>query len=101
MYSPSQERLRAGSEGKIKSINRESSMSQNLNMLLQNYCRPVTVAGKTTHDLFPLEKECEEGKPYLAKAPTILLDVQEFDPSGLEQSYRDESTGAELPVFAV
>lgn len=76
-------------------------MSQNLNMLLQNYCRPVTVAGKTTHDLFPLEKECEEGKTYLAKAPTILLEVQEFDPSGLEQSYRDESTGAELPVFAV
>ena len=76
-------------------------MSHNLNMLLQNYCRPVTVAGKTTHDLFPLEKECDEGKTYLAKAPAVLLDVQEFDPSGLEQIYQDEATGAELPVFAV
>jgi hypothetical protein len=48
-----------------------------------------------------LEKECDEGKALLAKAPAPLLDVQEFDPSGLEQTYRDEVTGAELPVFAV
>jgi hypothetical protein len=76
-------------------------MSQNLNLLRQNYCTPATVTGKITHDLFPLEKECDEGKALLAKAPAPLLDVQEFDPSGLEQTYRDEVTGAELPVFAV
>ncbi|HEX4201786.1 MAG TPA: hypothetical protein VHY59_09735 [Chthoniobacterales bacterium] len=76
-------------------------MSQNLNLLRQNYCTPATVTGKITHELFPLEKECDEGKALLAKAPAPLLDVQEFDPSGLEQTYRDEVTGAELPVFAV
>lgn len=76
-------------------------MSHNLNLLRQNYCTPATVTGKISHDLFPLEKECDEGKALLAKAPAPLLDVQEFDPSGLEQTYRDEVTGAELPVFAV
>jgi hypothetical protein len=48
-----------------------------------------------------LEKECNEGKALLAQAPVPLLHLQEFDPSGLEQTYRDEATGAELPVFAV
>jgi hypothetical protein len=82
-------------------MNRGNLMSKNLNMLLQNHCRPVTVAGNPIYDLFPLERECEEGKTLLAKAPAKLLDVQEFDPSGLEQSYRDHVTGALLPVFAV
>ncbi|MBV9297953.1 MAG: hypothetical protein JO066_03180 [Verrucomicrobia bacterium] len=76
-------------------------MSNHLNLLMQNYCRPVTLAGKITHDLFPLEKGCGEGKTLLAKAPAVLLQVQEFDPCGLAQSYRDEVTGAALPVFAV
>ena len=77
-------------------------MSNHLNMLMQNYCKPVTLAGSFTHDLFPLERECGEGKTLLAKAPASeLLQVQEFDPCGLELTYRDEVTGAELPVFAV
>jgi hypothetical protein len=76
-------------------------MSNNLNLLRQNYCRPATVTGKTAHHLFPLEQECDQGKTFLAKAPVTLLHLQEFDPSGLEQTYRDEATGAELPVFAV
>lgn len=76
-------------------------MSNNLSLLRQNYCRPATVTGNATHRLFPLEKECDEGKALLAKTPTPILDVQEFDPSGLEQTYRDEVTGVELPVFAV
>ena len=76
-------------------------MSNNLNLLRQNYCRPATVTGKTAHYLFPLEQECDQGKTFLAKAPVTLLHLQEFDPSGLEQTYRDEATGAELPVFAV
>lgn len=76
-------------------------MSHNLNLLRQTCCRPATVTGKTTNCLFPLEKECDEGKAFLAKAPAPLLNLQEFDPSGLEQTYRDEATGAELPVFAV
>ena len=76
-------------------------MSNNLFLLRQNYCRPATVAGKTIHYLFPLEKGCEEGKALLAKTPAPIFDVQELDPTGLEQTYRDEATGAELPVFAV
>jgi hypothetical protein len=76
-------------------------MSQNLDLLRQNYCRPATFTGKRSRDLFPLEKECEEGKALLAKTPNTLLHLQEFDPYGLHQIYRDESTGAELPVFAV
>ena len=76
-------------------------MSNNLSLLRQNYCRPATVSGNRTHHLFPLEKECDEGKVLLAKTPAPILHVQEFDPSGLEQTYRDEATGAELPVFAV
>jgi hypothetical protein len=78
-------------------------MSQNLNLLRQNYCRPATFTGKRTRYLFPLEREreCEQGKTLLAKAPKTLLHLQEFDPYGLQQTYRDEATGAELPVFAV
>jgi hypothetical protein len=76
-------------------------MSQNLNLLRQNYCRPATLAGKRTRYLFPLERECEQGKILLAKAPKTLLHLQEFDPYGLQQTYRDEATDAELPVFAV
>ena len=76
-------------------------MSQNLHLLRQNYCRPATFTGKRSRDLFQLEKECEEGKVLLAKTPDTLLHLQEFDPYGLHQTYRDESTGAELPVFAV
>jgi hypothetical protein len=51
--------------------------------------------------LFPLEEECEQGKSLLAIAPKALLHLQEFDPYGLQQTYRDEATGADLPVFAV
>jgi hypothetical protein len=76
-------------------------MSQNLNLLRQKYCHPATLSGKKTHYLFRLEKECEQGKALLAKAPETLLDLQELDPYGLQQTYRDEATGAELPVFAV
>src|SRR6516164_2926675 len=76
-------------------------MSQNLHLLRQNYCRPVMFTGKGSRDLFPVEKECEEGKALLAKTPNTLLHLQEFDPYGLYQTYRDDSTGAELPVFAV
>jgi hypothetical protein len=76
-------------------------MSYNLNLLRQTYCRPATVTGKATNCLFPLEKECDQGKAFLAKAPVSLLHLQELDPSGLEQTYRDETTGAELPIFAV
>ena len=76
-------------------------MSQNLNLLRQNYCRPATLSGRKTHYLFPLEKECEQGKTLLAKAPETLLHLRELDPYGLQQTYRDEATGAELPVFAV
>jgi hypothetical protein len=76
-------------------------MRNNLSLLRQNYCRPVTITGNTTYHLFPLEKECHEGKTLMTKRPAPILHVQEFDPSGLEQTYRDEITGAELPVFAV
>ena len=76
-------------------------MSQNLNMLRQKYCRPASFTGKRTDHLFPLEEECEQGKALLAKAPKTLLHLQEFDPYGLQQTYRDEASGAELPVFAV
>src|SRR6516164_1263800 len=88
-------------KGKGKQKPRGNPMSQNLNLLRQNYCRPATFSGKRSRDLFPLEKECEDGKALLAKTPNTLLHLQEFDPYGLHQTYRDESTGAELPVFAV
>src|ERR1700747_3379966 len=76
-------------------------MSQNLNLLRQNYCRPATLSSRKTHHLFPLEKECEQGKALLAKAPKSVLQLQELDPYGLQQTYRDAASGAQLPVFAV
>ena len=76
-------------------------MSANLNLLRQKYCRPASFAGKRTDHLFPLEEECEEGKSLLATAPMTLLHFQEFDPYGLQQTYREEVDGAELPIFAV
>ena len=76
-------------------------MSENLNLLRQKYCRPGSFTGKRTDHLFPLEEECEEGKALLATAPKTILHLQQFDPCGLQQTYRDEASGAELPVFAV
>ena len=76
-------------------------MSQNLQLLRQKYCKPATIASATNHNLFALERESDEGKIFMAKAPAALLHVQEFDPTGLGMTYRDEATGAELPVFAV
>jgi hypothetical protein len=89
------------SEGAMKINTRGNQMSQNLNLLRQNYCRPATLNGRKNHYLFPLEKECEQGKTLLAKAPKSLLHLQELDPYGLQQTYRDGATGAQLPVFAV
>ncbi len=85
----------------MKVNTRGSQMSQNLNLLRQNYCRPATLNGRKTHYLFPLEKECEQGKTLLAKVPKSQLHLQELDPYGLQQTYQDEATGAQLPVFAV
>ncbi len=76
-------------------------MSENLNLLRQKYCRPGSFTGKRTDHLFPLEEECEEGKTLLARTSKKILHLQEFDPYGLQQTYRDEASGAELPVFAV
>src|SRR6516164_512843 len=76
-------------------------MNQNLDLLRRNSCRPAIANGKGTHDLFPLEKECEQGKTLLAKAPKTLLQLQDFSPYGLHQTYQDEATGLELPVFAL
>jgi hypothetical protein len=85
----------------MKVSTRGNQMSQNLNLLRQNFCRPATLGGRKTHYLFPLEKECEQGKTLLAKAPKSRLHLQELDPYGLQQTYRDEATGAQIPVFAV
>jgi len=90
-----------GSEGAVKINTRGNQMSQNLNLLRQDYCRPATLNGRKTHHLFPLEKECEQGKALLEKAPKSVLHLQELDPYGLQQIYRDEATGAQLPVFAI
>jgi hypothetical protein len=76
-------------------------MSANLNLLRQKYCRPGSFTSTRNDRLFPLEEECEEGKTLLATTPKAILHFQEFDPNGLEQTYRDEAGGAELPVFAV
>jgi hypothetical protein len=76
-------------------------MNQNLDLLRQKHCRPAIASSKGTRYLFPLEKECEQGKTLLAKVPITLLRLQEFSPYGLHQTYRDEATGLELPVFAV
>jgi hypothetical protein len=48
-----------------------------------------------------LEKSTQEGKTMVAKSPWKTLRYLKFDPSGLRQTYRDQTTGAELPVFAV
>lgn len=56
---------------------------------------------KTDESLFPLEKSTHEGKTLIAKSPWKTLRYLEFDPSSLRQTYRDQTTGAELPVFAV
>jgi hypothetical protein len=90
-----------GSEKNDKTIFAGDPMSENLNLLRRNYCRPGSFTGKRTDHLFPLEEECEEGKTLLATARKPLLHLQEFDPHGLVQTYREEVTGAELPVFAV
>jgi len=74
-------------------------MSQNLNLLRHNYCRPVAVDGSP--NLFRLERESEQGKAILAKAPKTVFNLQKFNPHGLLQTYRDDAAGVELPVFAV
>lgn len=56
---------------------------------------------KTDECLFPLEKSTQEGRTMVAKSPWKTLRYLKFDPSGLRQTYRDHTTGAELPVFAV
>jgi hypothetical protein len=76
-------------------------MSENLNLLRQKYCRPGSFTAKRTDHLFPLEEECEDGKTLLATTSKTILHLQEFDPYGLQQTYRDDASGAELPVFAV
>jgi hypothetical protein len=76
-------------------------MNQNLDLLRQNHCRPAIATGKATNYLFPLEKECEQGKTLLAQLPKTLLQLQEFNPYGLHRTYRDEASGLELPLFAV
>jgi hypothetical protein len=79
----------------------EIPMTQNLDLLRHNYCKPTAFTAGTDHKLFRLERESEQGKIFLAKAPTPVLEVQDFDPAGLGMTYRDDVTGAELPVFAV
>jgi hypothetical protein len=74
-------------------------MSQNLTLLRQNYCRSVAVDGQP--DLFRLERESEQGKTVLTKNLKTVQQLQRFNPHGLLQTYRDEKTKAELPVFAV
>jgi len=74
-------------------------MSENLTLLRQNYCRSVEVDGPP--DFFPLERQSAQGKAVLEKQPTRVQQLQRFNPHGLLQTYRDEQTGAELPVFAV
>ena len=74
-------------------------MSQNLTLLRQNYCRSVAVDGPS--DLFPLERESDQGKAVLAKNPKKVQQLQRFNPHGLLQTYQDEQTKADLPVFAV
>jgi hypothetical protein len=88
-------------KGTVKPIFREIHMSENLNLLRQRYCRPGSFTSKRNDHLFPLEEECEEGKTLLARNRKAILYLQEFDPHGLQQTYRDEASGAELPVFAV
>jgi hypothetical protein len=74
-------------------------MSQKLTLLRQNFCRPVAV--DDLPDFFPLERESEQGKAVLARKPAKVQQWQRFNPHGLLQTYRDEQTAADLPVFAV
>jgi hypothetical protein len=76
-------------------------MSENLYLLRQKYCPLGSFTIKRTDHLFPLEEECEEGKTLLARTPKATVHFQEFDPNGLEQTYRNEASGVELPIFAV
>ena len=79
----------------------KNPMNQNLDQLRQNYCRPGVATTKGVNSLFPLEKECDQGRSILASAPKTFLQFQEFSPYGLQQTYRDEATDLELPVFVV
>jgi hypothetical protein len=79
----------------------KNPMNQNLDQLRQNYCRPGVAATKGVNSLFPLEKECDQGRSILASAPKKFLQLQEFSPYGLQRTYRDEATDMELPVFIV
>jgi hypothetical protein len=74
-------------------------MSEKLTLLRQNYCRSVEVDGSP--DFFPLERQSAQGQAVLEKNPTRVQQWQRFNPHGLLQTYRDEETGVELPVFAV
>ena len=76
-------------------------MNQNLDQLRQNYCRPAVAATKGVNYLFPLERESDQGRTILANTPKTFLQLQEFSPYGLHQTYRDEATDLELPIFAV
>ncbi|MBW0000250.1 MAG: hypothetical protein JO015_14205 [Verrucomicrobia bacterium] len=76
-------------------------MSQKLTLLRENHCRPAGLIEKADKGLFALEANSKQGRTLVAKAPWKRLPYLEFDPSGLNQTYRDEATGAELPVFAV
>ena len=76
-------------------------MSDKLTLLRENYCRPADLVEEADKDLFPLERNTEQGRTLIAKAPWKSLPYLEFDPSGLKQTYWDEKTHAELPVFAV
>src|SRR6201995_546226 len=76
-------------------------MNQNLDQLRQNYCRSGVAVTKGINHLFSLEKECDQGRSILASAPKMFLQLQEFSPYGLPQTYRDEATDLELPVFVV
>src|ERR1700754_663016 len=85
----------SGTDGPIEKedLNSGASMNQNLDLLRHDYCRPTIVTGKGTPALFPLERECQQGKTLLAKAPKTPLHLQEFTPYGLHQTYREEKTG--------
>ncbi|MBV9491401.1 MAG: hypothetical protein JO069_17020 [Verrucomicrobia bacterium] len=76
-------------------------MSNKLTALKENYCRPANMVEKADKDLFPIERNSDQGRTMIARAPRKSLPYLEFDPSGLKQTYREETTGAELPVFAV
>ena len=95
------EAFRQRNSGAEKEDHRKNPMNQNLHQLRQNYCRPGVATTKGVNSLFPLEKECDQGRSILASAPKTFLQLQEFSPYGLHQTYRDEATDLELPVFVV